>query len=62
MKKVSGFFNISNTDSDDFNADLKKAINDLQDLKQEIEIQYQVNSFPNGQIVYSALILGRMEE
>jgi hypothetical protein len=61
MKQVKGFFNISNTDSDNFNADLKKSINDLQEQNQEVEVQYQVNSFPNGQIVYSALILGRVE-
>ena len=61
MKEIKGFFNISNTDSDNFNADLKKAINELQDAKQEVEVQYKVNNFDNGQLVYSALILGREE-
>lgn len=57
--KIIGAFNISNTEGDKFLIDLQKAINELQDSGQEVEVQYKVNSFPNGQIAYSALILGR---
>lgn len=57
--QILGMFNVSNTDNEKFDNDVQRHINTLQDDEQIVEIQYQVNSFPNGQIVYSALILGR---
>ncbi len=59
MNKIIGMFNISNTDSSKFVKEFINTINVLQEDNQEIEIQYKVNSFSNGQLVYSALILGR---
>lgn len=56
---IKTFFNITNTDHAEFNKNLDEAINKLQSDNQRIEIQYTVNSFPNGQLVYSALVLGR---
>jgi hypothetical protein len=57
--KIVGIYNINNTDDELFCKDLIKNINTLQNDGQEVEVQYQVNSFPNGQIVLSALVLGR---
>lgn len=61
MKKIKGVFNISNTEEKQFRENLQKAINDLQNDNQEVEVQYKVNNFDNGQLVYSALVLGRVE-
>lgn len=57
--KIIGTFNLSSTDAEAFMNQLSEDINKLQDDGQEVEVQYSVNSFPNGQIVYSALLLGR---
>lgn len=61
MKKIKGVFNISNTEEEQFRKNLQSAINQLQDDYQEVEVQYKVNNFDNGQLVYSALVLGRVE-
>lgn len=57
--KIKGLFNLSSTDHKDFTDKLIKNINELQKDGQTIEIQYQTNTFNNGQIVYSALLIGR---
>lgn len=59
MKNILAYFNVSNTNTDDFHKNLEGAINKLQEDGQEVEVQYKVNTFENGQILYSALILGR---
>lgn len=56
---IIGFFNISNTNDKLFNRDLEDAVNKLQANGQKVEVQYKVNTFPNGQLCYSALVLGR---
>lgn len=62
MKKIKGVFHVSNTEFEDFNRDLKKAINDLQADNQEVEIQYGTNIHDSdGQILFSALLLGRVD-
>jgi hypothetical protein len=61
MKQIKGRFAISDTDFDSFNENLKEAINKLQNDKQEVEVQFKVNTLNNGQLVYSALVLGRVE-
>ena len=63
MKKIKGVFHVSNTEFEDFNRDLKKSINDLQADNQEVEIQYGTNIHnSSGEILFSALVLGRVEE
>ena len=57
--KIKGLFNLSSTDHKDFTDKLIKTINELQKDGQTVEIQYQTNTFNNGQIVYSALLIGR---
>ena len=57
--KIKGLFNLSSTDYKDFTDKLIKNINELQKDGQTVEIQYQTNTFNNGQIVYSALLIGR---
>ena len=57
--KIIGICNIVNTDDKQFIKDVNKSIVTLQNDDQTIEVQYKVNSLPNGQIVHSALILGR---
>lgn len=61
MKKIFGNFHVSSTDFEKFNSGLNESINKLQDDYQEVEIQYNTNTFPNGQILYSALLIGRKE-
>ncbi|NRU52641.1 hypothetical protein [Clostridium beijerinckii] len=61
MKKIEGYFHISNTEFEKFNDDLKQSINNLQNDGQEVEVQYKTNTLDNGQLVFSALILGRVE-
>ena len=58
--KIKGIFHFNDTDFDTFNKHLFENINKLQDDGQEIEVQYKTNTLPNGQIFYSALILGRV--
>lgn len=60
--KIQGLYNISNTDANCFYKDLTNAIIELQQNQQNVEIQYQVNSFNDGQLVYSALIIGREKD
>ena len=57
--KIKGLFNLSSTDHKDFTNKLIQNINELQKDGQTVEIQYQTNTFNNGQIVYSALLIGR---
>ncbi|WP_346961296.1 hypothetical protein [Clostridium sp.] len=52
-------YTIKTEDSCIFGKDLEEAIQILQNDGQEVEVQYKVNNFNNGQLVYSALILGR---
>jgi hypothetical protein len=59
MKRIIGLFNLSSTDFNEFNRQIENNINILQGDNQEVEVQYSTNVFENGQIVYSALILGR---
>jgi len=47
------------TDYESFIKDISKTINSLQDDGQTVEVQYSTNSLGNGQLAYSALILGR---
>jgi len=61
MKKIKGFQNISSTDYNTFNDEFIKGLEKLQKDNQEVEVQYAVNNFDNGQLVYSALLLGRVE-
>lgn len=56
---LAGYFHISNTDNDAFNEAFEKAVNKLQSDGQDVEIQYRVNTFDNGQVLYSVLIIGR---
>lgn len=61
MKKIKGFQNISSTDYNTFNDEFVKGLEKLQADNQEVEVRYKVNNFDNGQLVYSALLLGRVE-
>jgi hypothetical protein len=57
--KICGVYTINNTDGSTFYNTVRNTIDSLQDDGQEVEVQYQVNTLLNGQIVQSALILGR---
>jgi hypothetical protein len=61
MKQIKGIYNINDTDYKQFHELLIKDISFLQNDGQEVEVQYKVNNFDNGQLVYSALILGRVD-
>lgn len=61
MKQIRGIYHINSTDYNEFYNNLQKDIIELQNDKQEVEVQYKVNNFDNGQLVYSALVLGRVE-
>lgn len=57
--KIVGIYNVSTTDGDEFIKSVSKNINLLQDDGQTVDAQYSTNSLGNGQLAYSALILGR---
>lgn len=61
MKYIKGVFHVYNTDYKKFYESLSKDINKLQNDKQEVEIQYKTNNYDNGQLVFSALLIGRVE-
>lgn len=61
MKKIKGIFHVYNTDYKKFYESLVKDMSELQNDGQEVEIQYKTNNFENGQLVFSALLLGRVE-
>jgi len=62
LKKIIGFYHVNNTEVKQFDEHFSKAMNLLQDDKQEVEVQYKTNVFDNGQILYSALLIGRKYE
>ena len=57
--KIEELFNLSSYDSNAFANQLAEDIKKMQNDGQEVEVQYKVNSHPNGEIIYSALLLGR---
>lgn len=59
MIKVRGMFNPCSTDNKTFLEYLQVAINKLQEDGQEIEVQYKPINIGNGEILYSAMVLGR---
>jgi hypothetical protein len=60
--KIKGLHSISHTNADKFYTALIERVNSLQDDGQTVEIQYQMGTFPNGQIVLGALIIGRIDD
>lgn len=56
---IYGIFNISCTDNTKFMKSLSERIIELQNDGQTVEVQYKVNRKQYGELVYSALILGR---
>lgn len=56
---IIGIYNVTDTDDKNFFNHLQEAITDLQNDGQKVEVQYKIGTFPNGQIIYSALVLGR---
>lgn len=59
MKKIIGCFNLNSTSVEVFSMMLEQHINKLQDDGQEVEVQYQATTLPDGMVSYNALILGR---
>jgi hypothetical protein len=59
MKKIVGVISVAETDSIAFHKIMSMRIAELQNDGQEVEVQYQMATFPNGQMVQSALVLGR---
>lgn len=57
--KIVGIYNVCHTDADEFFKSLDKSITNLQEDRQEVEIQYSSNVMPNGQLIQTALIIGR---
>ncbi|EPB8173121.1 hypothetical protein ACRTAL_002296 [Clostridium perfringens] len=55
--KIKGMYMIVNSDVEDFYRDLIEKVNILQEDKQEVEIQYQIN---NNEF-FSALVIGRQK-
>ncbi|NGS95767.1 hypothetical protein G6Z25_02380 [Clostridium perfringens] len=55
--KIKGMYMIVNSDVEDFYRDLIEKVNILQEDKQEVEIQYQIN---NNEF-FSALVIGRQQ-
>ena len=57
--KVYGMFNPCYTDNKKFVEQVQTTINRLQEDGQEVEVQYKPIDLGHGNVLYSALILGR---
>ena len=57
--KIVGMFNPSSTDNKTFLEYLQADINMLQNDGQKIEIQYKPIDLGSGNVLYSAMVLGR---
>lgn len=62
MKKIVQTQHLSNTDFNEFQKNYGEALDKMQRDNQEVEVQYNTNTFPNGQVLYSVLLIGRKEE
>lgn len=58
MKQIKYLGHISNVDGATFHAELKKMLEE-QPAHREIELQYQTSMQPNGDIVFSVLVVSR---
>lgn len=61
MKQIVRTTHLSDTEYERFQKNYLKATDEMQGDNQEIEVQYNTNIFPNGQVLYSALLIGRKE-
>lgn len=61
MKKIINICNLNHTDANQFIQELDSTVRRLQIDGQEVEIQYSTDALHTGQIVLSALVLGRKE-
>lgn len=59
MNKIKSIYNLTNTDTELFHKEVIECIKKLQKNRQDVEIQYQTNTLPNGQIAHNVLIIGR---
>ena len=59
MKQIDGFFHVSDSNFDRFNKNILDDIRKLQSNNQEVEVQYKTTTNSLGEVVYSALLLGR---
>ena len=57
--RIVGLFHITQTNAKNFYEEVNKTVKQLQYDGQEIEIQYQPCSLVNGEVVFTALIIGR---
>lgn len=57
--KICGMFNLCYTDNKKFVEQVQETINRLQKDGQEVEVQYKPIDLGYGNVLYSALILGR---
>lgn len=57
--KIYGMFNPCYTDNKKFVEQVQETINRLQEDGQEVEVQYKPIDLGYGNVLYSALILGR---
>lgn len=61
IKQIVQTKHLSNTDFNIFQENYGKALDEMQGDNQEVEVQYNTNTFPNGQVLFSALLIGRKE-
>nr|DAH73482.1 MAG TPA: hypothetical protein [Caudoviricetes sp.] len=62
MKKIKGLFTPTSSNNNQFIKWVDDDINLLQEEGQEVEIQYHPIISSTGQVFFSALIIGRVEE
>lgn len=60
--KIKGLYHVQQVDMDVFNSELMKIIKLMQEDGQVAEVQYKTHLLDNGQCVYQALLLGRVED
>lgn len=60
--KIKGVYHIQQVEMEIFNSELMKVIRLMQEDGQVVEVQYKTHMLDNGQCVYQALLLGRVED
>lgn len=64
MNKIKGIFHITLISPEKFKEELNKVVNMLQEDGQQVQVQYSSNYGQDieGKMVYSALVIGRVND
>lgn len=62
MKKIDSIGIVSNIDNNKFARELLNKVNEIQEKGFDLEIKYSTSVSPAGELIYGALIVGRIGE